>query len=964
MTAPKEDVYKGELLQFPGPWAFRLPSAGIILVSDEQLEALQDPDAEVDLTLGTEPNITTLRRICDEASARGVRTLKVAFDHFWQQYRAGQGHEPRRLMPDTAEYIRRIAQISDFAQNYGIGLELSLLSPLELGVGYRRATGQSGRWLHYREGIRDLETGAFSVQLWQQLRWGNNKGTFELKPDGVRVFAFAEEGVEGTSFYVVRPESIREISACARVRTENGPRLEFGDFIARRVAVEGEGMKEIGPLDRVLAVLIYRTPEMDYFNPRAEGFLRDLLDKYNDAGVKLNGLYSDEMHIQQDWHYFSHHDHGQFALRYADKHLARAYSDGYGKEYADLDKYMVYFCSAQHDFLNTVEAAGPAQHVFGPSPEDVQNTHLFRARYYRMLEGGVVDLMTRAKRYAEGLSGHLLEARAHVTWAESPTIDRWEQGPLAQHSLKYEYTSQFLWSNTVHQAASACQDYFRWNDFLTGGGNDHAEGGYLDRDYFGLALACSTGIMNDVPYAYAAHWGMPAEISERRTALVDAYGASGSATFQAVQNSEHRDVDVLMLYPIDLVAVDERFGSWMVQYGYANYVSAEKLVAEGAATSDGRISMRGRSFGTLVALFEPFPSPELMGLLREFADAGGNLIWSGPPPLLSDDGSDARSWWEELFGARYDAVGATGLPVPGRIVRFAGSLAEVEPQTILTGLPVDHMYRLDPAVESETVARSGEWTVGTRRRTPGGGSCTALGFRPRDDQSKSLGDDVDTWFRILACTGAYPATGAFPDENDNTEYMSRTGPHLACRFPNGATAIAVHFRDYAEGWGGGFHRDAERDREWFDAHPLPSDRLKLQDTPVNGRRVTYDGTRAVAYVVDDAGDLSAFAGYDCSEITIDGRTWKFSDSPVRHIAWAPVPKEQLVPGGASYRLWVDGDGVVRVPLSDTPAELVAEGSAPGSRGQTVEFVGGDGEISVDASSVPAGCWLHAIPEPR
>ena len=40
-----------------------------------------------------------------------------------------------------------------------------------------------------------------------------------------------------------------------------------------------------------------------------------------------------------------------------------------------------------------------------------------------------------------------------------------------------------------------------------------------------------------------------------------------------VQDMQHRDVDVLMLYPLDLVAVEERFGSWMTQYGYANYVT-------------------------------------------------------------------------------------------------------------------------------------------------------------------------------------------------------------------------------------------------------------------------------------------------------------------------------------------------------------------------------------------------------
>jgi hypothetical protein len=85
--------------------------------------------------------------------------------------------------------------------------------------------------------------------------------------------------------------------------------------------------------------------------------------------------------------------------------------------------------------------------------------------------------------------GHRLESRAHATWAQSPTIDRWNTTGTPQQQQQYEYTSNFVWSNTVQQAASACYDYFKWGDFLTGNGNDHAEGGWLDRNYYGLMLA-------------------------------------------------------------------------------------------------------------------------------------------------------------------------------------------------------------------------------------------------------------------------------------------------------------------------------------------------------------------------------------------------------------------------------------------------------------------------------------------
>src|SRR6266576_3143604 len=99
-------------LTFPGPWQFLIPKASIILVSDQQLDDLQDPDKPIDLSLSGTPNITTLRKICQGAQAQGARTLILAFDEFWTQYRQGQGGKPRQLMPDMEEYIRRLAKIS------------------------------------------------------------------------------------------------------------------------------------------------------------------------------------------------------------------------------------------------------------------------------------------------------------------------------------------------------------------------------------------------------------------------------------------------------------------------------------------------------------------------------------------------------------------------------------------------------------------------------------------------------------------------------------------------------------------------------------------------------------------------------------------------------------------------------------------------------------------------------------
>lgn len=955
MPQVPENLYRGELVSFPGPWAFSIGRPSIILVNDQELEALADPDRVLDLSTGFNKREDSLRRICERAKSAGQRTLIIAFDHFFSQYRPGQS-KPRSLTPDMDEYIQRLAAIGKFAEGYGLGLELSLLSPLEIGPAYTKATGESGTWMHYRKGLRDPVTGAFSVQLWEQLRWGNNKGVIEPQEAGIRVFAFHEQPVNGTPYRVVDPASIREISDVAKIE-----RWEDRGQPRRRVRIFGEGHTDLGDLDRVLVVLQYRTPEMDYFSPKALPFLNNLVDKYTAAGVKLNGLYSDEMHIQQDWSYFGHHDNGEFALRYVSDGLARRYAELYGADYADFAKYLIYFVHGQEDCASDLTAKQEVMHVFGASPREIRRTALFRARYYHLLQDGVVDLFVQAKRHAEQCMGHKLEARAHATWAESPTIDKWETGRENHFASAYDYTSNFVWSNTVHQAASACYDYFKWGDFLTGNGNDHAECGWLDRNYVGLTLACSTGILNEVPYSYGAHWGMPGELAYRRGLLAGVYGTAGGY-LGMVQEMQHRDVDVLMLYPMDLVAVDERFGSWMTQYGYANLITADKLLERGKVEGKA-VVVAGRRFTTLVATFEPFPSRRLLDLMREFAEAGGRILWSGPPPVLTAEGEDALPAWQELFGVKYEPGVDEGRLSPGRQVTFEGPLTGVAPQIILTDFLPDRTYPVTPAEGVVPVARVKGQVVGTVRTLASGGTATFLGYRPRDDQSGSLGYDVRNWFEVLSALGAYPSSGHFEGVNDNTEVLSRTGPQLVCRFPNGTVAIANHLRDVEEDWPGGFSRNEEQDRKYLERCPAPPLNLELKDLHVNGHTVSYSGVAPLAFRVDDQNRLVAFAGSWADRVTIDGHETVFADKSLSLISWAPVPESRRVPGGAILQARIQGEGVVRIPAVDLPEKVAmfAEGATPGSRGEAIPCRLENGALVFQTTPTTTHRWLYVVP---
>lgn len=956
-----EDVYRAELLTYPGPWYFQIGKQGFVLVRDDELEAMAaDPDRVLNLTTGRLPRNESLRQICERARSRGQRTLSVAFDHFFAQYRPGQD-TPRKLMPDTDEYIARIAAIGKFAGGYGLGLELSLLSPLEVGMGWQRRTGESGFWMHYRKGVRDPRTGAFSVALWRQQRWANNKGSFDLADAGVRAFAFRERPVPGTSYRAVDAKDIVELKDGVQVEVMEGLVSRMRDYHAQRVRVYATATAAPPGLDRVFIVQSYRTPEMDYFSPKALGFLTELVDRYAAAGVRLNGLYSDEMHIQQDWHYSHHHDNGSLALRYVSPGLQKAFAAEHGPEFADFARYLIYFVHGQEDNANDLTARQDITHVFGSTPEDIQRTALFRARYYRLLQDGVVNLFVQAKRHAEKKMGHQLAARYHATWAQSPTIDFWETGARNRNALKYEYTSNFIWSNTVHQAAAACDDYFRWGDFLVGGGNDHTEGGYLDRNYHALALASSTGILNIVPYSYGAHWGMPGEIRRRRSAVVDAYGALASPPFAAVENSEHRDVDVLITYPLNLVSVDERFGTWLAQYGYANMVSTAKLLERGRVAGN-RIEMAGRTFTTLVVSFEPFPQQKLLEMAERLAAGGGRVLWSGPPPLLTWEGSDARKRWQALFGVEAAVTAQPGLAAPGSVVRFEGALARVEPQTILTDFVVDRIHPVSPRAGVQPVAKVRHWVVGTQRKMDGGGLAMYLGFRARDDQSASLGYDVRTLYGILEGVGAYPPSGRFPGVNDNTEALSRTGPYLTCRFPNGAVSVVPHLKDVEEDWYGGFARDEEADRKWLEQHPLPPFKIDVRDWKVNGHAVTYSGGGAMAFRQGAGGGLIAFAGSETAGITVDGRQYAFAAKPLAQLAFAPVAAGRRVPGGAVMQILAAGEGAVTIPVAEGggAAKLVAEGATPGSRGAEVASRLEGGRLTFTLTPEISGKWLYLV----
>ena len=850
----------------------------IILTSDQQLEDLTHPDRKIDNSLGYTPQIESLREICERGRRHGSKEAVLAFDEFFRQYRTDKNTE-RKLTPDMDEFVDKIKIISDFAKTYDIGLCLSLLSPLELGAAYKKQTGKSGRWLAYKVAPRNVKDGAFSLEMWQQLFWTNNKGRTPVTLKGVKAYAFKERKLS-MAMREVKPEDIVPLKDVHYEVIDSIGGTEFGEMSMKRLRIFGKG-DAVGGADRVLVMLEYESQEMDYFDPGASDFLKRLMKKYYDKGVNITSLYSDEMHIQQDWYYFGHQEEGQFACRFFTESMAKRYREKFGTPIDD--RYMLYFVYGPPTYRPTVEASMSIQYVMGETPADMHRTFLLRDRYYRLLNDDVVDLFNGAKTYAEQLYGRELRTNAHASWAQSPTIDYWDTEKLPMNRYKYEYTPNFVYGNTVHQAAAGCYDYFKWGEYLEPTGNDFAEGGWSDRDYYGAAMAASIGVINKHPMAYAESWGMPDKAHKRKRAVSMAYGYTRDPAMLKITGGVHRDVDVLMVYPMNLVAVDQRFGSWMTQYGYANYLTSDKLVAMGKVTDDGKLRVAEKEYGTLVALFEPLPEKGLLDLMERFVEAGGKVVWMSMPPLLDKSGEDCTAQWQRLFGARYSHDCNIGEIACAKQVTFEDVLKGIPNQTIPTDFTVDRIYPVECLDGATVIARESGRPLGVRKRH-GKGEAYYFGFRLRDDQSQSLGYEERTMFEVLNACGAYPSTGKFK-VNDNPSYLSRTGSYLVTAFPKNTTMVTAHYRTHPETWPGGFSRNREEDSRILEQNPLDSDAIMLDRTKINGHEVSFDGNLSMSFRMEN-GRLTAFSGQGCTGIRIDGRMYRFTEKPA-DILFAP-----------------------------------------------------------------------------
>jgi hypothetical protein len=119
----------------------------------------------------------------------------------------------------------------------------------------------------------------------------------------------------------------------------------------------------------------------------------------------------------------------------------------------------------------------------------------------------------------------------------------------------------------------------------------------------------------------------------------------------------------------------------------------------------------------------------------------------------------------------------------------------------------------------------------------------------------------------------------------------------------------------------------------------------------------------VVFRVDAQGSLVAFAGHDCRQITIDGRTTVFAETALPLVTFSPIAPFRRVPGGAIAEVTIHGAGTVRIPAGQLPGKvkLFAEGATPGSKGSEVACQRDDRILVIRITPAESGrrLWITA-----
>jgi hypothetical protein len=332
----------------------------------------------------------------------------------------------------------------------------------------------------------------------------------------------------------------------------------------------------------------------------------------------------------------------------------------------------------------------------------------------------------------------------------------------------------------------------------------------------------------------------------------------------------------------------------------------------------------------------------------------------GPPPRVTREGKPIGDrQLLGLLGAGVEpACEPTGEPMPAYQVRFEGLLKHLTSMAILTDKVVDRVHFLTPAKGAASLASVDGRCVGVLRRL-GKGRIATLGFRPRDDQSASTGQEARWLFDILHVLGAYGRPGLVATARDPS-VISRSGEYLATAFANGAVGLCRHYRRHRENWPWPFFRDQEQDRRLLEANPPGDDRINVRNVRLGGLKISYRGRGAMLLRTDAAGRLIAFSGSDCTGLRVGRRSYRFCAKPAS-LTFHPLEGRLSDGGRAVYRLHARSAGEFSLPLPiDGPVKVLAEGTLPGSAGAELPSRRRGDDLVVTIGPGMENRWLFVV----
>ena len=406
-------------------------------------------------------------------------------------------------------------------------------------------------------------------------------------------------------------------------------------------------------------------------------------------------------------------------------------------------------------------------------------------------------------------------------------------------------------------------------------------------------MSASLGALNRNQVASWGAWGFPGEVRKRFGCVSASITGGGRGLRDSIVSyGRPRDIDVLYVYPKDLTMIEERFGSWMVQYGYCNYCPADRIVNLGKIEK-GRLKLGIGNYSTIVVGFEPFYNEEFIAMLEVFVRGGGNLVWNATPS--ADEKGKIPTRWFKLFGLKAAQSVVEG--GSAHEVNFSGILAGIPKMRIPTDMLPDRVYNVKLG-DGEAVANANNFVIGSTRKY-GLGRATYIGCRLRDDQSGESGDAPSTLFDVLKKLGAYGGDSAL----DNPYTVSRKSEYFATRFANGAYSLCRHYKTMRELWpDGSFRRNEEADAKFLEGYELmlPLE-LDLNDFSLDGHKITYTGRGYLQYRLSPRGKLIGFRGDNTCGVTIDGKKYKVTKEPANTIF--NVIEDERLPDG--YKMgWI------------------------------------------------------------